>query len=162
MTTPAVDRIDQRHDAGGHEAAVRDLEAAFAELMATLRHAYAQAAEVASPGMLPGTFKLLTMIDRMGPVTASALAERLGSDKGLISRTVTELEDLGLVVRRPDAADGRIRLIAVTSFGRERLEMARVPYLARMRKVIADWPPSSVERLTHLLRALAAGQTPAL
>lgn len=157
MTSPAAEETDQRR----HEA-VRELEAAFAELMATLRNAYAQAAEAASPGMLPGTFKLLTVIDRTGPVTVSALAERLGSDKGLISRTATELEDLGLVVRRADATDGRIRLIAVTPLGRERLEVARVPYLARMAEIIADWPLSSVERLTHLLHALAAGETPAL
>ncbi len=157
MTTPAASVTDQRR-----HAAVRDLEAAFAELMATLRHAYAQAAEVASPGMLPGTFKLLAVIDRTGPVTVSTLAERLGSDKGLISRTVTDLEDLGLVARRADATDGRIRLIAVTTLGRERLEAARVPYLTRMGEIIADWPLSSVERLTHLLRALAAGETPAL
>ena len=59
-----------------------------------------------SPGMLPGAYKVFTTIVRRESVTLSALAESLMADKGQISRTVRELEDLGLVTRTPDP-DGR-------------------------------------------------------
>ncbi len=39
-----------------------------------------------------------------------------------MSRSVAELEDLGLVERTADAADGRIKLITVTAEAKSRLE----------------------------------------
>jgi DNA-binding MarR family transcriptional regulator len=145
---------DPRH------AAVRGLEGAFSELMTEFRRVYAQSAEAVSPGMLPGTFKVLSLIQRCGSTTVSGLAERLTADKGQVSRSVSELEDLGLVERTADAADGRIKLIAVTAEGQSRLEKARLPYEGRLHDVLKEWPIESIERLTGLLHALATGETP--
>lgn len=141
--------------------AVRGLEGAFGELMGEFRRVYAQAAEVVSPGMLPGTFKVLSSIQRAGEISVSGLAERLTADKGQVSRSVSELEDLGLVERTADAADGRIKLITLTDEGKSRLEKARLPYEGRLSEVLADWPIDSIEKLTELLHALAAGEIPA-
>jgi len=141
--------------------AVRGLEGAFGELMGEFRRVYAQAAEVVSPGMLPGTFKVLSSIQRAGEISVSGLAERLTTDKGQVSRSVSELEDLGLVERTADAADGRIKLITLTDEGKSRLEKARLPYEGRLSEVLADWPIDSIEKLTELLHALAAGEIPA-
>lgn len=140
--------------------AVRGLEGAFGELMGEFRRIYAQAAESVSPGMLPGTFKVLSTIQRMGPVSVSGLAERLTADKGQVSRSVTELGALGLVERTTDAADGRIKLIALTAEGVARLDGARLPYEGRLHEVLADWPLESIEKFTELLHALAVGATP--
>jgi DNA-binding MarR family transcriptional regulator len=140
--------------------AVRGLESAFGELMGEFRRVYAQAAESVSPGMLPGTFKVLSSIQRAGSISVSGLAERLTTDKGQVSRSVTELEDLGLVERTADAADGRIKLITVTPEGLARLERARLPYEGRLSEVLADWPVDTIEKLTELLHALTAGEVP--
>ena len=142
-------------------AAVRGLESAFSLLFTQLRRAYAQAAEALSPGLVPGTFKVFTVIDHIGPVSASTLAEKMEQDKGLISRAVTELETLGLIERTPDPDDGRIRLISLTDLGRERYESVRFPFVDRLEDALADWPLDSIERLTGLLEALASGLTPA-
>ncbi|WP_187264851.1 MarR family winged helix-turn-helix transcriptional regulator [Homoserinibacter sp. GY 40078] len=147
--------------AGSREAAMRNLEGAFGELMTEFRRAYAQAAERVSPGMLPGTFRVLATIHRHGSVTVSGLAERLISDKGQVSRTVSELEDLGLVIRTPDPNDGRIKLIEITDEGAARLESARIPHNGRLAEVLDDWPVETIERLAGLLHALAVGETPA-
>ncbi|GAA3766141.1 hypothetical protein GCM10022240_18300 [Microbacterium kribbense] len=145
---------------GGHREAVRELESAFTLLFTQLRRAYAQAADAVSPGMLPGTFKVLTMIDQIGPVSASTLAERMEQDKGLISRAVTELEGLGLIERTPDPADGRIRLISLSAPGRERYEAVRFPFVDQLEGAMIEWPLASIERLTGLLRALATTIVP--
>src|SRR5690606_33730007 len=73
------------------QLAVRGLEAAFGELMSEFRRVYAQAAETVSPGMLPGTFKVLSLIHRAGSMTVSGIAERMTVDKGQASRAVSEL-----------------------------------------------------------------------
>lgn len=151
----AASEADARRDA------VRGLEGAFGELMGEFRRLYAQAAETVSPGMLPGTFKILSMIQRAGSVTVSGIAERLAADKGQVSRAVSELEELGLVARRADPDDGRIKLIAVTPEGERRLTRARVPYEGRLTEVLADWPLESIDRLAALLQALTRGHTPA-
>ncbi|MCS0499933.1 MarR family winged helix-turn-helix transcriptional regulator [Protaetiibacter mangrovi] len=140
--------------------AVRGLEGAFSELMGEFRRVYAQAAEAVSPGMLPGTFKVLSLIQRSGSITVSGLAERMAADKGQVSRSVTELEELGFVERVADAADGRIKLISVTPLGLSRLDVARLPYEGRLHDVLLDWPVETIEQLTALLHALAVGETP--
>ncbi|MDQ1130771.1 MarR family winged helix-turn-helix transcriptional regulator [Microbacterium sp. SORGH_AS_0888] len=155
MTQPAADRPDQTR-----ERAVRDLEEAFAELMREFRSIYAQAATTAAPGMLPGTFKTLIVIARQGPLTQSVLAERIAADKGLVSRQVTELEGLGMIARTADPTDGRVRLIEITEYGRDRVRTALDPYQSMLLGALKDWPLVSIERLTSLIHALAAGVAP--
>src|SRR6478609_2749832 len=147
-------------DQPARREAVRGLESAFGELMGEFRRVYAQAAESVSPGMLSGTFKVLSSIQRAGSISVSGLAERLTADKGQVSRSVSELEELGLVERTADAADGRIKLITVTAEGLSRLENARLPYEGRLSEVLADWPVDTIEKLTELLHALTAGEVP--
>lgn len=142
------------------QQAVRGLEGAFGELMTELRRMYVQFAEAVSPGMLPGTYKVLSVIQRAGSVTVSGIAEHMTADKGQVSRAVSELEELGLVARTADPDDGRIKLIAVTDEGQRRLERARLPYEGRLVEVLADWPIESIEQFTALLHALARGEAP--
>lgn len=140
--------------------AVRGLEGAFGELMGEFRRVYALAAESVSPGMLPATFKVLSVIQRAGSITASGLAERMTADKGQVSRSVSELVELGLVERAPDPVDRRVRLLSVTAEGQARLDRARRPHEERLHAVLEDWPLESIQRLTGLLHALAAGESP--
>ena len=142
------------------QVAVRGLERAFGQLMGEFRRLYVQAAESVSPGMLPGTYKVLSHIARVGSVTVSGIAERMAADKGQVSRAVTELEELGLVARTIDPADGRIKLITVTAEGERRLAAATLPYEGRLSEMLADWPIESIERFTELLGALTRGRTP--
>lgn len=148
-------------DAEARRTAVRGLEGAFGELMGELRRMYAQAADSVSPGMLPGTFKILSLIQRTGSMTVSGIAERLVADKGQVSRAVTELEALGLVARAADPADGRIKLLTVTAEGERRLATARMPSEGRLTEVLAEWPLESIDQLTTLLQALTHGRAPA-
>lgn len=140
--------------------AIRTLESSFSELIGVFRRMMTQAAETASPGMLPGTYKVLSHLHRLGPATLSVLAERLEADKGLISRSVSELESLGFVERTADPDDRRSRVIALTPLGTERLEAARQPHSGRLQEALVDWSVADIQHAATLLHALASGTAP--
>ncbi|MER8185959.1 MarR family transcriptional regulator [Kitasatospora sp. NPDC094015] len=102
---------------------------------------------------------LARLADRPG-VTASELASVEGVRHQSMTSTVAALATLGLVDRRPDPADGRRLLIALTPEGQRRVEegrQARQEWLAgrlqqrctedERRTVIAAM--AVLERLTH-------------
>ncbi|MBD3940223.1 MarR family transcriptional regulator [Microbacterium sp. NEAU-LLC] len=140
--------------------AVRALEAEFGELINRFRRIITENANRVSPGMLPGAYKVFTTIVRRESVTLSGLAESLMADKGQISRTVRELEGLGLIQRTPDPADGRSSLLSPTPFGLERLEQARSPQESLLVDALEEWPLDDILNLTRLLHALTAEELP--
>lgn len=142
------------------QAAVHALETSFTELMTTFRRYIAEAAERVSPGMLPATFKTLSVVGRFGPITLSTLAERLATDKGFLSRAISDLEGMGLVTRTLDPNDRRSRLIAVTDLGRERLDDARAPHESRLYEALTGWSVDEIAHLSTMLHALAVGGVP--
>lgn len=142
--------------------AVRALEAEFGELVNRFRRIITENAHRVSPGLLPGAYKVFTTIVRREPVTTSALAEILTADKGQISRTVRELEELGLVRRTPDPADGRSSLLSPTTLGLERLAAARAPQEGVLVDALQEWPIEDIGNLTRLLHALTSGERPGL
>lgn len=141
--------------------AVRALEAEFGELINRFRRVIADNADRVSPGMLPGAYKVFTTIVRRESITLSALAETLMADKGQISRTVRELEQLGLVARTPDPADGRSSLLSPTPDGLARLAKARAPQESALVDALEEWPIDDIRNLSRLLHALTAGESPA-
>jgi DNA-binding MarR family transcriptional regulator len=140
--------------------AVRALEAEFGELINRFRRIISENANRVSPGMLPGAYKVFTTIVRRESITLSALAESLMADKGQISRTVRELEQLGLIERTPDPDDGRSSLLSPTPDGLERLAAARAPQESTLVDALEDWPLDDIHNLTRLLHALTAGEKP--
>ncbi|MGN8553583.1 UNVERIFIED_CONTAM: MarR family transcriptional regulator [Microbacterium sp. SLM126] len=140
--------------------AVRALEAEFGELINRFRRVISENANRVSPGMLPGAYKVFTTIVRRESITLSALAESLMADKGQISRTVRELEQLGLIERTPDPDDGRSSLLSATPAGLERLAQARAPQERTLVDALEDWPIDDIRNLSRLLHALTAGESP--
>lgn len=140
--------------------AVRALEAEFGELINRVRRLLADNAERMSPGMLPGAYKVFTTIARRERVTLSALAESLMADKGQVSRTVRELEQLGFIERTPDPDDGRSSLLSPTALGLERLATARAPQEDGLLSTLDAWSLDDIQHLTRLLHALTQGGLP--
>lgn len=153
-TPPPVDSSAERTEA------VRALEAEFGELISHFRRIWLENANRVSPGMLPAAYKVLTTIARSDGITVSALAERLLTDKGQISRSVRELEGLGLIERSPDPKDRRSAVLTVTDLGRERLTAARAPQEVLLMRTLSDWSLNDIRNLTRLLHALDTGVSP--
>lgn len=68
-----------------------------------------------------------------GPLTLGKLAEAVKVDPPYATLIVDTLEERGFVERRPDPADRRRKLVAVTPAGEEAA--------ARVRKIMRDPPP---------------------
>lgn len=67
---------------------------------------------------LPHAHALLTLAEREEPVSVGALAESLAIDRTNVSRLCVRMEQLGEVVRTPDAGDKRSVQVALTQIGR--------------------------------------------
>lgn len=61
------------------------------------------------------------LCDHGGPPSQQRLADHAGTDPMMTSQVVRKLADRGLLVRRPDPADSRARLLEVTVEGRRLL-----------------------------------------
>ena len=70
-------------------------------------------------GLTLSTASLLSYIGEFGPVSQTRAAEHLGQGRAVTGTQVDKLESLGLVERRPDPADRRVWLVAITDAGRE-------------------------------------------
>ncbi|MFT4228705.1 MAG: MarR family transcriptional regulator [Microbacterium sp.] len=141
--------------------AVRDLETQFAGLFLRVRGLIAAQAERVSPGLLPGAYKVFATIVRREAVTPSVLAETMLMDKGQLSRTIRELEQLGLVHRTPDPHDRRASLLSPTADGLARLEAARSSRKSPLHAALREWELDDIRSLTRLLHALVADERPA-
>ena len=121
------------------ELDVRDVAAALRVSMGLLLRRLRQ---VGVPGELtvPQT-SALARLDRNGPATSSELARVEQISPQSMGATLSALEARGLVMRDPDARDGRRILLSVTDAGRQLLRDKRDA------------------RTEHLARSLAAGFT---
>ena len=139
---------------GGMDQAFLALER---ELTVLLRRARAKSGEMARavhPDLESAAYGLLARLDEMGRLRATELAAYIGVGKATMSRQLRALEDLGLVAREPDPADGRAWLVALTDDGRRRVGQVREARRARYVSQLAHWDRREVAELARLLHQL--------
>jgi DNA-binding MarR family transcriptional regulator len=78
----------------------------------------------AATGLPAGRFRVLRRLGD-GPRALGELAELIGSDAPATTVTVNDLEQRGMVVRRPHPDDRRIKLVSLTAAGRGMLIRGR-------------------------------------
>jgi DNA-binding MarR family transcriptional regulator len=103
-------------------------------------------------GMTPERLSTLTMIDRRGPISMTALADRELVRPPTMSRMVSTLVDNGLVKRSADKDDGRGVLLTTTTKGRRAYHRALQQRLRRFGEALAGF---NAEELL-VMRTLAA------
>ncbi|MFE4309391.1 MarR family winged helix-turn-helix transcriptional regulator [Streptomyces sp. NPDC056891] len=136
---------------GGVDREFLALEREFAVF---LRRARAQSGEMARevhPELEPAAYGLFVRLDDAGPQRATELAGYFGVGKATMSRQLRALEDLGLVARDPDPADGRASLVRLTEEGRDRFRHVRDARRERYVRKLADWDRAEVAELARLL-----------
>jgi DNA-binding MarR family transcriptional regulator len=79
----------------------------------------------AEPGPPVGQLAVLGRLDREGPASISDLAAADRMRPQSMAQTVRDLEDAGLVSRRPDPEDGRRSFVELTRAGVETLHATR-------------------------------------
>jgi len=102
-------------------------------------------------------FPLLVTIERLGPIGIVELAGRSGRDYTTVSRQVSRLESQGLVERRADEKDARVRAVAVTAKGQTMTDALDAARERMARAMFADWSASEVDTLVTLLQRFARG-----
>ncbi|MGA5165775.1 MarR family winged helix-turn-helix transcriptional regulator [Streptomyces lavendulocolor] len=130
------------------------------ELAVFLRRARASSGEMARevhPELEPAAYGLLVRLEDAGTQRATELAAYFGVGKATMSRQLRALEDLGLVARAPDPADGRASLVRLTDEGRSRFRRVRDARRARYMRKLAGWDRAEVAELARLLHQLNAG-----
>jgi DNA-binding MarR family transcriptional regulator len=127
------------------------------ELAVFLRRARASSGEMARevhPELESSAYGLLVRLEDAGPQRATALAAYFGVGKATMSRQLRALEDLGLVARTPDPADGRAWLLHLTDEGRERFGRVRGARRERYGRQLASWDRTEISELARLLHRL--------
>jgi DNA-binding MarR family transcriptional regulator len=115
----------------------------------------------AEPGPPFGQLAVLGRLDRAGPASISDLAAADRMRPQSMAQTVHDLEEAGLVSRRPDPTDGRRSFVELTPAGLETLQTTRAQredWLTRTldRELDADQREALREVLTLLRRVADA------
>ncbi|MFF2773425.1 MarR family winged helix-turn-helix transcriptional regulator [Streptomyces sp. NPDC058052] len=138
----------------GPASTEREFLALERELAVFLRRARAQSGEMARevhPELESSAYGLFVRLDDAGAQRATELSAYFGVGKATMSRQLRALEQLGLVARDPDPADGRASLVRLTDEGRDRFRHVRDARRERYVRKLADWDRAEVAELARLL-----------
>ncbi len=111
-------------------------------------------------GMQPGEFDVLATLRRGGApfaLTPTALYDALMMSSGGMTARIDRLQKAGWVERRPNPADGRGTLVALTDAGRALIDEAVVAHIDNQRQLLAVLSDDEQAQLSRLLEKLLAG-----
>ncbi|GIF14692.1 MarR family winged helix-turn-helix transcriptional regulator [Actinoplanes teichomyceticus] len=107
-------------------------------------------------GIAPSQFRALNMLLTHGEMRLSTLAEHLRIAPRSATEVVDDLQRRGLVERRPDPADRRATLVALTGPGRATGEGVRAARAAAGERLFAVLDDADRAELARILRRLAS------
>jgi MarR family transcriptional regulator, organic hydroperoxide resistance regulator len=87
--------------------------------------------------------------------TQAALADAIKADRTRIIDVLDDLQDRGLISRRPDPADRRARLLSLTAAGRKLRDTAQAEIQAREERLLALLEPDTRAAFLDALRQLS-------
>lgn len=99
---------------------------------------------------------LVQLSDAAGELTMGELADRLLISPSTCTRVVDRMHTAGLLTRRVDDADARIRHVGLTVAGRARLRAAAITHLAGIERHFAGIVGSDAARLAAQFDAMLA------
>jgi DNA-binding MarR family transcriptional regulator len=135
------------------------LDADLGWMLGVLFRAYVKASEHALhdlPGG-PRGYQVLTAAVSDPPRNQGAIAEQTGVDRTVLTYLIDDLERLGLVVRRPDPADRRSRLVLATEDGRATWAQRQEALERVEAHILAPLPPQERTAFLAVLQQLACG-----
>lgn len=105
-------------------------------------------------GMTPERLSTLAAIDKYGPISVTALADREMVRPATMSRMVSSLVDEGLARRQEDKSDGRGVLVVATAKGRRAYQRAHQQRLQQLSEALSSFPKDQLVALRDLAAAL--------
>jgi len=105
-------------------------------------------------GMTPERLSALSVIEKRGPISVTALADKEMVRPATMSRMVSALVDEGLVRRRDDKTDGRGVLVSSTPKGRRTYRRAQQVRLHQFVEALNALTPDQLSAMRSLAAAL--------
>jgi MarR family 2-MHQ and catechol resistance regulon transcriptional repressor len=109
---------------------------------------------IADTGLCASDFGVLEALLHKGPLPVNTLGRKLLLTSGSITTAVDRLADRGLVRRKHDPADRRVRLVELTARGRQLIEPAFARHAADLEQVVSTLTRAERTTLVALLRKL--------
>ena len=104
--------------------------------------------------MTPERLSALSVIEKRGPISVTALAENELVRPATMSRMVTALVEEGLVKRSGDKNDGRGVLVSATPKGRRAFQRAQEQRLSHFAEVLESLSDEQLVAMRNLTSAL--------
>ena len=120
------------------------------------RHRAMAIAALAPFGIHPGHKLLLFELRAAGPRTQAQLAAATGFEPPTITLSVRQLEEAGLVERRPSPTDRRATVVELSDKGRALMPEVDAAWHRLAEESVAGLGTIGVGRLMEVLRELAA------
>ena len=111
----------------------------------------------AEHGLETYEFDVLSALRRVGPpyeLTPGQLVRQTLVGSGTTTNRLDRLEARGLIDRRPDPEDGRVRRVRLTDRGRHRVDAAVTDLLDRERRLLEALSEPDRNTLARLLRSV--------
>lgn len=137
-------------------SAVTRVEQELGRLFARIRVSWREAAATVHPDLQPLGYQVLTSIATGKATSASAIIERLQTDKSAVSRHVRQLEEFGLIESLPDPQDRRARVLVATDLAQEKVALAREHYEERIADRLSGWSEADLDHFVELLGSLGS------
>lgn len=112
-------------------------------------------------GLQPGEFDVLATLRRSGApyaLTPTALYDAAMISSGSMTNRIDRLEKAGWVERRPNPADGRGTLVALTPAGLALIDDAVVAHVGNQQRALSALSDAEQRQLAKLLGKLLQGQ----
>ena len=136
------------------DGVIAEVEKQFGTVIARARNNVRARAAAIHPALQPHGFMVLTVLSRSGPRQQGWLAQELGSDKAMMSRTIRQLESLNLITRTVDPSDGRAHIVSMTEEAHTRFDAIRAQARQVLHDRLSEWDIDEVRRFVELLAKL--------
>jgi DNA-binding MarR family transcriptional regulator len=116
------------------------------------RSMFARQAAAAGVTLTQPSYVLLRLLIDVGPLAMGVLARAAHMDVGMATRQVTTLVEAGLVTRKPDPADARVSLVAVSKSGRRVAGSLQDVRRGHMQRALSGWRAAELAEFDRMLR----------
>jgi DNA-binding MarR family transcriptional regulator len=123
------------------------------------RSLFARQATAAGVTLTQPSYALLRVLIDDGPLPMGALARGAHMDVGMATRQVTALVEAELVTRKPDPADLRVSLVAVTKQGRRVAGKLQDMRRRHLQRALSGWTTAELDQFDQFLIRFVADST---
>ncbi|HET7627093.1 MAG TPA: MarR family transcriptional regulator [Bacillales bacterium] len=103
-------------------------------------------------GLTSSQAEVLSLLDKYEPLSLKELGAMLVCESGSPSRLVNAIVKAGLIERKPDSRDGRVRLLQLTEEGRNKLPKLQAIEDELYGYLDRTWPQEEKRQMIELLQ----------